>query len=280
MEFSSDLNTAHLLSRSSDRLLKKFKFADAVEQQDQVISSLTSALVGCKDEKIRQSIELQIQFHTKQKTLISIKKNKFKKDLRNLQIKMAATGLKDGDVNLQDSIYRAFQETESLLQHLRTREEVVEGTEVVEESDPSTGAKMPKDDKVIIEELQTANGHLRGMVEAMFGELETYKRENSELRAKISDLETELSLSRRGTHATPSYGAHVTPSYGDHASPSYGDHATPSYDAHATPSYPTLATPLSMTSTPTSIIKLQDSGHLPPLAPLELPTFDYNKKDF
>ena len=109
MEFSSDLNTAHLLSRSSDRLLKKFKFSDAVEQQDQVVESLTSALVGCKDEKIRQSIKLQIDYHTKQKALILLKQKKFhkdNKDLRNLQIKMATAGIKDGDINLQDSIYR------------------------------------------------------------------------------------------------------------------------------------------------------------------------------
>ena len=32
-----------------------------------------------------------------------------------------------------------------------------------EPSDPTTGAKMPKDDKIIVEELQTANNHLRGM---------------------------------------------------------------------------------------------------------------------
>ena len=46
---------------------------------------------------------------------------------------------------LQDSIFRTFQETESLLQHLRV------GTmdESSVPSDPSTGAKMPKDDKII-----------------------------------------------------------------------------------------------------------------------------------
>ena len=41
---------------------------------------------------------------------------------------------------------------------------------------------MPKDDKIIIEELSTANNHLRGMVEAMFAELETYKKENADLK--------------------------------------------------------------------------------------------------
>merc|ERR1712115_246279 len=82
-----------------------------------------------------------------------------------------------------------FQETESLLQHLRVGTTAVEDDSVI--SDPSTGAKMPKDDKIIIEELQTANNHLRRMVESMFSELETYKKENSELRARVKDLETE-----------------------------------------------------------------------------------------
>ena len=89
--------------------------------------------------------------------------------------------------DLQDSIFRTFQETESLLEHLRVGTLV----EASVPSQPSTGAKMPKDDKIIIEELQTANNHLRRMVESMFSELETYKKENSELRARVKDLEAE-----------------------------------------------------------------------------------------
>ena len=88
---------------------------------------------------------------------------------------------------LQDSIFRTFQETESLLEHLRVGTLV----EATVPPSPSTGAKMPKDDKIIIEELQTANNHLRRMVESMFSELETYKKENSELRARLKDLEAE-----------------------------------------------------------------------------------------
>ena len=124
----------------------------------------------------------------------------------------------------QDSIYRTFQETESLLQHLKEAP-----------SDPSTGAKMPKDDKIIIEELSTANNHLRGMVEAMFAELETYKKENSELKARVSDLEAERTLRER-----------------------------------------TLAARSTLVLEPRQDL-LQDSGHLPPLAPLELPEFDYGE---
>ena len=96
---------------------------------------------------------------------------------------------------------------------------------------------MPKDDKIIIEELSTANNHLRGMVEAMFAELETYKRENGELRARISDLETERSLQQRGCGSPPTLNLGLQRQVAEDL--------------------------------------LQDSGHLPPLAPLELPEFDY-----
>merc|ERR1711953_969083 len=159
--------------REAERLLKKGKFAEAVKLQDKIVTLLESAKTDSRDNKVTESIELQIKHHIRQNRC-----EKYTKDLKNLQIKMAKANLQDA--GLQDSIYRTFQETESLLQHLKDAP-----------SDPSTGAKMPKDDKIIIEELSTANNHLRGMVEAMFAELETYKRENGELRARISDLETE-----------------------------------------------------------------------------------------
>lgn len=96
---------------------------------------------------------------------------------------------------------------------------------------------MPKDDKIIIEELSTANNHLRGMVEAMFAELETYKKENGELRARISDLEAERNMQQREGGSPPAL--------------NLGLQRQVAQDL------------------------LQDSGHLPPLAPLELPDFDY-----
>ena len=98
---------------------------------------------------------------------------------------------------------------------------------------------MPKDDKIIIEELSTANNHLRGMVEAMFAELETYKKENGELRARISDLEAERVMHQRGGGSPPAL------NLGSLQQRQVGQDL------------------------------LQDSGHLPPLAPLELPDFDY-----
>ena len=135
-------------------------------------------------------------------------------------------------LQFQDSIFRTFQETESLLEHLRV------GTEPNEPSSPgATGAKMPKDDKIIIEELQTANNHLRKMVETMFAELETYKKENSELKARIRDLEAEKK-------SRSAVAGHVE--------------------------YPGLVTHVTKLD-----LGLEDSGQFPDLAPLEMPQFDF-----
>jgi len=232
MELNTPLNQAHFLVREAERFLKKGKFEEAIKHQDKIVALLTEAKEQqTVDNRVRESLTLQIQYHSKQKAVISHKQkrcDKFTKDLKNLHIKMAKANLDEADGGLQDSIYRTFQETESLLQHLRAGG-MDESASVP--SDPATGAKMPKDDKIIIEELQTANNHLRGMVEAMFAELETYKRENAELRSRVSDLEAEKRV-MLGTQPHNNQTVVVTG-------------------------------------------LLQDSGHLPPLAPLELPEFDY-----
>jgi len=229
MELETPLNKAHFLVREAERLLKKGKFGEAVKLQDKIVTLLEAAKADSRDNKVTESIELQIKHHIRQKVVITQRQSrceKYTKDLKNLQLKMAKANLQDA--GLQDSIYRTFQETESLLQHLKE----------APPSDPSTGAKMPKDDKIIIEELSTANNHLRGMVEAMFAELETYKKENGELRARISDLEAERNMQQPRGGGSPS-------------ALNLGLQRQVAQDL------------------------LQDSGHLPPLAPLELPDFDY-----
>merc|ERR1712018_401200 len=51
-------------------------------------------------------------------------------------------------------------------------------------------SKKPKDEAVIIEELQVANSHLRKMVDSLFYELSSCQRENLELKARVHYLET------------------------------------------------------------------------------------------
>ncbi|CAG2173438.1 unnamed protein product [Oppiella nova] len=71
-----------------------------------------------------------------------------------------------------------------------------------EESDKSSasnesmyrsGAKKPKDDKDIIEELRTINEKLKQLVFQLFQELESSQRENRELRAENEVLKAENS---------------------------------------------------------------------------------------
>ena len=51
-------------------------------------------------------------------------------------------------------------------------------------------SKRPKDDKVIIEELQVANCHLRKMVDSLLYELNPCQRENLELKTQVRYLES------------------------------------------------------------------------------------------
>lgn len=58
----------------------------------------------------------------------------------------------------------------------------------------SGGTKKPKDDKVIIEELEVANCHLRRMVDSLFVELDHCQRENLELKERMKELEDKMRL--------------------------------------------------------------------------------------
>ena len=58
----------------------------------------------------------------------------------------------------------------------------------------SGAMKRPKDDKIIIEELQVANCHLRKMVDSLFFELSNCQQENFELKARVRLLEEQLAV--------------------------------------------------------------------------------------
>jgi len=194
MEFKTPLNAAHSNVRKSEKLLKSGKFEEAISLQDRIVELLSEALTETSDASVRESLRLQVEHHEKQKLLISHKQaswENFCQQLANLQTKMSNVSASGSGDGLQDSIYRTFQETESLLEHLRVGTGPGQPAASSPGSTAGTGAKMPKDDKIIIEELQTANNHLRSMVDTMFSELETYKKENAELRARVRDLEAE-----------------------------------------------------------------------------------------
>ena len=233
------LNRAHCLERQAEKAARKGRIEEAIQLHKEAADILRDLLQTVIDDKVRESVRLQTQLHEKEKTVLKQQRKrcqKVYKDLESLKGKMShhhpesrtpGSGRKtpqkshhhhphlDETSSLQSSIYRKFQETENLLDQLRiqdgisfddsdctslatTATEVRAAHYVSEES-----YKKPKDDKVIIEELQTANSHLRKMVDTLFFELSACQEENSRLKCKIRELEEQQQESRPSSSFRP-----------------------------------------------------------------------------
>jgi len=108
MELETPLNKAHFLVREAERLLKKGKFGEAVKLQDKIVTLLEAAKADSRDNKVTDSIELQIKHHIRQKVVITQRQSrceKYTKDLQNLQLKMAKANLQDAGLQ----VYRSVQ---------------------------------------------------------------------------------------------------------------------------------------------------------------------------
>lgn len=106
----------------------------------------------CPDKKVVESIQLQIEFTIKTAAVIRLRASRVARITANWR--SCRRGWRRQTYRMQTHYrirsYRTFQETESLEHTARRREPTMKPIEVA-------GNKMPKDDKVIIEELQTAN---------------------------------------------------------------------------------------------------------------------------
>ena len=169
-----------------------------------------------------QSLNLQKQYHIRQKDVVQLKK-------RHAKILAQRTGraspptyhINDDHVQWpQDAshdapsedmvdaasadehngVYRTMKECDSLLQFLSHRQSLGYRSLVPPNSSSAyasnNGSKSPKDDKVIIEELKMHNDALRQHVLDMLRDLETqakdldhYKSENGRLHARLRDME-------------------------------------------------------------------------------------------
>ena len=86
--------------RQAEKLVKTGKFEEAVSKQDRIVELLQVALGETSDNKVKESLQLQIKFHIKQKEVIGHRRKrceKYSKDLTNLQIKMAKANLAAAD---------------------------------------------------------------------------------------------------------------------------------------------------------------------------------------
>ena len=111
MEFDSPLNRAHSNVRKSEKLQKTGKFLEAIELQDKIVELLAESLSDAKDEKIRESLSLQIENHKRQKQLIFYKQARWDKlcqQLANIQIKMSNVSASGSGDGLQVGILKVY----------------------------------------------------------------------------------------------------------------------------------------------------------------------------
>ena len=104
MEFDTPLNKAHVNVRKSEKLLKCGRFEEAIELQDRIVKLLKEALEDAKEKNIRDSLELQIEYHSQQKHIIAYKKTSWERlcqQLTDLQVKMSNESNSASGVGLQ-----------------------------------------------------------------------------------------------------------------------------------------------------------------------------------
>lgn len=145
-----------------------------------------------------ESITLQHSYHLKQKDLIQIKKDQYdrvKKAMDNIKFLSKDPGLHlhgNDYAKLQVAIYKAINETDSLLHTLINKDEVDLGVLAAATAiKDSEGKKIEKSKEVVVEELQILSQNLHSLIEQLVMQVEVLKDENSTLKERVNYLEKE-----------------------------------------------------------------------------------------
>lgn len=148
-----------------------------------------------------ESITLQHSYHLKQKDLIKNKKEQYarvKKAMDNIKWlgKDPFSNLQGHDyAKLQVAIYRAINETDSLLHFLTHNDDspVSQGLlkDIVPKGDVIDGLKSEKSQQTVIEELQILSQNLHSLVDQLVLQVEVLKDENITLKERVNYLEKE-----------------------------------------------------------------------------------------
>ena len=179
---------AHQLRRFAEKAQRKGRLEEAIENHKKAAEILTRNISDIINTKAKESVELQLEFHLREQRLLleyRSKVDKIEAQLRKSRLMMAADNKKkitmdkkalEEEKELQKSITETFAETENILERMR---------------------KLPKSERVTMEELGVANSHLRHMVQDLFDELNYCQKENKELKQRIKELEEELALAKK-----------------------------------------------------------------------------------
>lgn len=266
----SPLNLAHREDRRAQQHLKSGRFDEAVKCHELAAEYLENAMTISSSPRALESLSLQREFHLRQRHIVELKRTQLcllkqaietkRKIMAHMRAKMLDGGRKGQEPkSIQTAIYRTMQEADSLLELLNAASDTVDGLSQ-ENSDQdsvatpnSLGSKHPKEDRVVIEELHTLNHQLRDLISALLTQLDESESENKALRLRIAELENDLRRSHQGhgSNGEPGGLQVITDSTGGNFSPF-------------------VLSPVSQLSP--DVVEAQE---LPPLAPLEMPKFDY-----
>lgn len=196
---SHPLNLAHQQHRRAEAHLKNHRYDEAMQCHQSAAELLVDAMKLTTSTLALESITLQHSYHLKQKDLIKYKKEQYvrvKKAMDTIKRlgKEPISNLQGHDyAQLQIAIYRAINETDSLLHILRTTDETSEtGTsEEILTKDVVDGKRTEKTQATAVEELTILSQNLHSLVEQLVLQVEVLKDENATLKEKVNYLEKE-----------------------------------------------------------------------------------------
>ena len=300
------LNRAHALRRQAERAARKDNFDEAVKYHKEAADLLHQLLENILEEKFAESIRLQAQLHEKEKTLLRNQKEKAEKAYQESVVR----NMSDKEAGRTSKFLDKLQPFDEAVGAKGTRDFIaVPYDHLNNDSNQDVvvglASKRPKDNKVVIEELQVTNCHLRKMVDSLFHELNTCQRENLELKTREHYLESMHITGSGGiippqppsSHKTllQSQSAQPNPHLGiqvlipeHHSLVPMKTEVTSAFDG-ANPSLPSPQMSSSSASQSINDSQLSDDlaandandidCHLPPLPSLEMPNFDFDKRN-
>ncbi|EEZ98980.2 nuclear receptor-binding factor 2 [Tribolium castaneum] len=257
---NSPLNKAHQLDRRAEALLKQKKFDESIECHQNAMKYLHDALNLTQNPRSLESIQLQIDHHQKQVDSLKIKKLQYE-DLRRYQesVKNRVVNFDsicENGETLQHEIFRTIETHDSLIEVMMKRncgEECLrdfssDDEKVSSDTMKVSGKKREVDDSTLLEEFKGLSEKLREFVQILVLQLEEKDNEIARLKAEIYKLECEKN--KDGTKNSNTLRV-ITDSSGGTS--------------------PYVFSPCSELSP-----EVHDIRGLPPLAPLEMPNFDFS----
>lgn len=265
---------AHLHGRKADHHLRHLRFDDAIESHRKAAASLEETLQSSANinDKIVESIRLQIHFHSKHIELVRLKKVHHEKtqsvELQRYKhcdlLEQRASKERLVDVcDLQIAIFKALESTDGLLETLSARRDQPPALDAPRADEPSAnGFAAGTDDEkasslesgAAVDEMRRLNGQIHALVYNLVQRVDESTQETEALRDRIKALEKDRSPRQASLNASKS-----------------------SYESIRTDESPTLSdgneTRRSSVSGEERKIVLPESSDLPPL---ELPEFDYD----